>query len=312
VDEQVSKLEQDAAPHPSDPQQAYEQFGQADEQLARVDEQVSKLEQDAVPHPSDPQTRINTFQPFVPGDRPLLGGQAVRAFIGLILAACIGVAAVAWQSPSYRDAARQIIASWAPQLVPILSRIENPGLPAHPSPATIQAGTANTAPPEPAPVAQTAPEGVAAPAAAAALSPELTQLLRSTARDLATVGQEIEQLKTSQEQMVRANAELAEQLRAAQAQMARGNAELDEKLKAAQAQMARGNAELAEQLKAAQAQMARPIAKASEQNLRPKTSAPPARPIATPTRKLVPKPSSPQATAQPQAEPVSRPLTPLR
>jgi hypothetical protein len=312
VDELVSKLEQDAVPHPSDPQQAYEQFGQADEQLARVDEQVSKLEQDAVPHPSDPQTRINTFQPFVPGDRPLLGGQAVRAFIGLILAACIGVAAIAWQSPSYRDAARQIIASWAPQLVPILSLIENPGLPAHPSPATIQAGTANTAPPEPAPLAQTAPEGVAAPAAAAALSPELTQLLQSTARDLATVGQEIEQLKTSQEQMVRANAELAEQLRAAQAQMARGNAELAEKLKAAQAQMARGNAELAEQLKAAQAQMARPIAKASEQNLRPKTSAPPARPIATPTRKLVPKPSSPQATAQPQAEPVSRPLTPLR
>ena len=274
VDEEVAKLEQDAVPHPSDPQQAYEQFGRADEQLARVDEQVSKLEQDAVPHPSDPQTRINTFQPFVPGDRPLLGGQPVRAFIGLILAACIGVAAVAWQSPSYRDAARQIIASWAPQLVPILSLIENPGLPAHPSPATIQAGTANTAPLEPAPVAQTAP-GVAAPAAAA-LSPELTQLLQSTARDLATVGHEIEQLKTSQEQMVRANAELAEQLRAAQAQMAR------------------------------------PIAKASEQNLRPKTSAPPARPIATPTRKLVPKPSSPQATAQPQAEPVSRPLTPLR
>jgi hypothetical protein len=291
--------------------EAYEQFGRADEQLARVDEQVSKLEQDAVPHPSDPQTRINTFQPFVLGDRPLLGGQAVRAFIGLILAACIGVAAIAWQSPSYRDAARQIIASWAPQLVPILSLIENPGLPAHPSPATIQAGTANTAPPEPAPLAQTAPEGVAAPAAAA-LSPELTQLLQSTARDLATVGQEIEQLKTSQEQMVRANAELAEQLRAAQAQMARGNAELAEKLKAAQAQMARGNAELAEQLKAAQAQMARPIAKASEQNLRPKTSAPPARPIATPTRKLVPMPSSPQATARPQAEPVSRPLTPLR
>src|SRR5260370_1067935 len=176
VDEQVSKLEQDAAPHPSDPQQAYEQFGRADEQLARVDEQVSKLEQDAVPHPSDPQTRINTFQPFVLGDRPLLGGQAVRAFIGLILAACIGVAAIAWQSPSYRDAARQIISSWAPQLVPILSLIENPGLPAHPSPATIQAGTANTAPPERAPLAQTAPEGVAAPAAAAPLSPEPTHL----------------------------------------------------------------------------------------------------------------------------------------
>ena len=34
--------------------QAYEQFGRADEQLARV-EQASKLEQDATPHPSDPQ-----------------------------------------------------------------------------------------------------------------------------------------------------------------------------------------------------------------------------------------------------------------
>ncbi len=322
VNEQVSKLEQGAAPHPSDPQQAYE------EQLARVDEQVSKLEQDGAPHPSNPQhafkqehdaarhpsdhpqTDMNRSRPAVPRN-PSLGGQAVRAFIVLILAACIGAAAIAWQSPSYRDAARQIIASWAPQLVPILSLIENPGLPAHPSPPTIQAGMANTAPPEPAPLAETAPEGVAAPTAAA-LSPELTQLLQSTARDLATVGQEIEQLKTSQEQMVRANAELAEQLRTAQAQMARGNAELAAQLKAAQAQMARSNAELAEQLKAAQAQMARPIAKASEQNLRPKTSAPPARPIATPTRKLVPKPSSPQATAQPQGQLVSRPPTPLR
>ena len=96
------------------------------------------------------------------------------------------------------------------------------------------------------------------------------------ARDLANVEQRIEQLKTSQEQMVR------------------------------------DNAELGEQLKASQEQMARLIAKASEQNLRPKASAPPPRPIATPTRKPVPKLSSPQATAKPQAEPVSRPLTPLR
>jgi hypothetical protein len=56
--------------------QAYEQFGRADEQLARVDEQVSKLEQAAAPHPSDPQTRINTFHPAVPGNRPSLGGGA--------------------------------------------------------------------------------------------------------------------------------------------------------------------------------------------------------------------------------------------
>ena len=193
----------------------------------------------------------------------------------VLLAVCIGAAVIAWQSPFYGDAARQIIARWAPQLVPTSSlTLESPGLPAQPSPPTVQAAAAKTAPPQPAPLAQTAPEDVAP--TAAALSPESAQQLQSMARDLATVGQEIEQLKTSQEQMVRENSKLAEQL------------------------------------KASQEKKARPIAKASEQNLRPKTSAPPARPIATPTRKPVPKLSSPQATAQPQAEPVSRPLTPLR
>jgi septal ring factor EnvC (AmiA/AmiB activator) len=103
------------------------------------------------------------------------------------------------------------------------------------------------------------------------------------ARDLANVEQGIEQLKTSQEQMVRDNANLAEQL------------------KAAQAQMARDNENAAAQLKASQEQIARLIAKASEQNLRPKTSALPPRPIAAPARKPVPKLSSPQARARPLA-----------
>jgi hypothetical protein len=153
------------------------------------------------------------------------------------LAACIGVAAIAWQS-SYGDAA--IIARWAPQRVVTSSPpLENPGL------------------------AQTAPEDVAL---TAALSPELTQLLQSMARDLATLGQGIEQLKASQEQM------------------------------------ARDNANAAEQLKASQEQMARVIAKASEQSLRPKISAPPPRPTAATTRKPVPTLPSPQAIAQPQAE----------
>src|SRR6267378_4511621 len=144
-----------------------------------------------------------------------LTGPAVRGFTGLLLAACIGAAAIAWQSP-YGDAA--IIATWAPQRVATSSPpLENPGL------------------------AQTAPEDVAP--TAAALSPELTQLLQSMARDIATLGQGIELLKASQEQM------------------------------------ARDNANAAEQLKASQEQMARVIAKASEQSLRPKISAPPPRPI---------------------------------
>jgi hypothetical protein len=166
------------------------------------------------------------------------------------LAACIGVAAIAWQSP-YGDAARQIIARWAPQrVVNSTPPLENPELPAQPSPLTVQAAAAKAAPPQPAPLAQTTPEDVAP--TAAALSPELAQLLRSMARDLATLGQGIEQLKASQEQM------------------------------------AHDNANAAAQLKASQEQMARVLSKASEQNLRPKISAPPPRPAAAPTRKPVP------------------------
>jgi hypothetical protein len=230
---------------------ADEEIAHVYEQITRAEEQLFKLEHDAA-------------RPAVPGKRPSLGGQAVRGFTGLMLTACICVAAIVWQS-SYGDAAKQIIARWTPQLVPTSSLpLENPGLSAQPSPPTVQAAAAKTAPPQPAPLVQTAPEDVAP--TAAALSPELTQLLQSMARDLATVGQGIEQLKASQEQM------------------------------------ARDNANAAEQIKASQEQMARVIAKASEQNLRPKISALPPRPTATPTRKPVPALPSPQAAARPQAE----------
>src|SRR5882672_4279058 len=230
---------------------AHEQITRVGEEIARAEEQLSKLEHDAA-------------RPAVPGKRPLFDRPAVRGFTGLLLAACIGVAAIAWQSP-YGDAAKQIIARSAPQLVLTSSLpLENVGLPAQPSPPTVQAAAAQTAPPQPAPLAQTAPEDVAP--TAAALSPELTQLLQSMARDLATLGQGIELLKAGQEQM------------------------------------ARDNANAAEQLRASQEQMARVIAKASEQSLRPKISAPPPRPTAAPTRKPVPTLPSPQAIAQPQAE----------
>src|SRR6266404_4046430 len=173
---------------------AYERITRAAEEAVRAEEQLSKLERDAARHPSDhPQTRMHTFRPTVPGDRPSLGGRAVRGFIGLMLAACIAVAAIAWQSP-YGDAVRQIIARWVPQLVLTSSLpLEKPGLPAQPSPPTVQVAAENTAPTLQAPLAQTAPEDVVP--TAAALSPELTQLLQSMAHDLATLRQGIEQLK---------------------------------------------------------------------------------------------------------------------
>jgi hypothetical protein len=226
---------------------AYDQIARADEQLARLNEQLSKLE--AAHHPS-----------AVVGHRPPRGGPTRRGFIGLLLAVCIFVGAFVSQS-SYGDAARLIVARWAPQ--PILTSslpTEKPGLPAQPIPSTVQVAAATPVLPQPTPSAQTAPQEVAPTAA-----PELAQLLQTMARDLANVEQGIEQLKANQEQT------------------------------------ARENAMATEQLKASQEQMTRLIAKASEQNLRPRTSAPPLRPIANPTRKPVPTHQSPQASARPQA-----------
>jgi hypothetical protein len=243
-------------PKPTNPIARYfEQIAPEDEQIART------LADDAARHPP----AANNIQ--VPGDRPSFGRSAVRGFVGLLLAACICVAAVAWQS--YGDAAKPIIARWAPRFVLSSSRPpENPVPSAQQSPPVVQTSAATAAPPQPAPLAQTAAKGVAPTAA-----PESAQLLQSMARDLATAGHEIEQLKASIEQ-----------------------------LKINQEQMTRDNARVAEQFKASQEQMARDIANASEQSLRPKMSAPPPRP-ATPTRKPVPIRPSPQARAQPQDTP---------
>jgi hypothetical protein len=261
---------------------AYQQIARADEELARVDEQLSHLERDAA--------RRRSHQPS-------RGGRALRGFTGLLLAAGIGLAAIAWQSPS-GDAAKQIIARWAPQLVLTSSLpLEKPGVPAQWSPSNVQAAAAKAASPQPATLAQTGPEDVAP--TAAALSPELAQLLQKMERDLATVGQGIEQLKTNQEQMARDNAKAAEQLKASQEQMARVIAKISE---------AKTSETKTSETKASEAKASE--AKASEQNLRPRISAPPPRPTVTPTRKPVHTLPSPQARSQPQAG--SRPQATMR
>jgi len=234
----------------------HEEIGRPDEQLSRLEEQLSKLGQNAARPRSGP-VAMNRFRPAVSGDRPLLGGWALRGVTGFLLAACVGVAVITWWQSDYRNAAK-------------------------------------AAPSQPAPLAQTAPP--------AALSPELTQLHQSLARDFAAVGQAIEQLKASQEQMARDNANVAAQLKASQEQTVRLIAQVSEQFKASQEQTARDNANVAEQLKASQEQLARVIAQVSEQKPRPRISALPPRPTAAPTGKLVPTLSSPQAAAQPKAE----------
>jgi hypothetical protein len=255
-----------------------EQIARTDEQIARAEERLSRLEHDAPRHPSDhPRNGMNRLHPAVLGNRPSLAGRALRGFTVLMLTACICAAAIVWQS-SHGHAARQIIARWAPQLVSTSSLpIENAGLPAQPGPATPPAVAAQTAPSQAAPLAQTASQDVA-PTIAPAVS-ELTQLVQAMARDLANVGQRIDQLKASQEQMASDNAKAVEQLKASQEQMTRLVAK-DSVAKASEAKPS--------------------VAKASEQNLRPKTPAPPPRPIAASTRKPVPTLSSQQARGRAQ------------
>ena len=221
---------------------------------------------------------MNSFQSWSTTPRPILrlswatGHRAagrLRGVIGLLLAVFIVVGAFVSQS-SYGDEAKLMVAQWAPQLISTSSLpIEKPGFPAQPSPSTVQVAAATPGLPQPTASAQTAPQEVAP--TAAPISPELAQLLQTMARDLANVQQGIEQLKTSQEEL------------------------------------ARENARIAEQLKASQEQMARAIANASEQNLRPRTSAAPPPPIATPARRPVSALPPTQARAQARAPVQLRP-----
>src|ERR1700704_3020466 len=90
------------------------------------------LAPDAMRYPSDPQSHIgsdfsagiavppvDTFRAAavnnvqVPGERGSIGKSALRAFTALLLAACLGLAAIAWQSSG--NVAKQIIAKWAPK-----------------------------------------------------------------------------------------------------------------------------------------------------------------------------------------------------
>jgi hypothetical protein len=194
----------------------YQKIRSVDEQIARASEELSRLERQA------PRKR--------PG-----GTAALRGIIGLLLAACIGAAALIWQS-SYGDVVRFRLAGWVPIHVGMSSPSEaDSTAPAQPSlaaaePAKAEPGKAEPGKAEPIPV-QAAPAAQAAsePAApvVAALPPEVTELLHKMAGDLATVQLGIEQLKASQDQ-----------LRSNQVQMSVDNAKFADELRARQEQMA--------------------------------------------------------------------------
>jgi hypothetical protein len=199
----------------------------------------------------------------------------LRGFIALLLAASVFAAAFISQSP-YGEAAKQIIAEWAPQLVSTASLwLEKPEAPAQPGRPAAQMAAAQPAPTQETLSAQGVPQNIAS--TAAPMSPELEQRLQTLAHDLANVAQGIEQLKTSQEQMVGHNAAVAEVLKAALSQMARDSAAVGT-LKAALSQMTRDNAAVVEQLKVTQEQTVRLIA--TRARPKPVTTLPQAQPRA--------------------------------
>ncbi len=188
---------------------AYEQIARADEQLARLNEQVFKLDRDAPRRSSDPKRAVKGLL-----HRPSRGRPALRGFIGLLLTACICIAAFA--SQSYGETARLMISRWVPQLASSLPSA-TPKLAAQQNPPTVQVAAADAALSQLSPPAQTVPQD----AAAAPIPPEVTQSLQAMARDLANVQQEIERLKASQDELARENARTAQQLQASQEQIAR-------------------------------------------------------------------------------------------
>jgi hypothetical protein len=201
-----------------------------DVRVAPAEEELSNLLRQAARHHSPQQTHTGsdlpagppvppvdtTFRPAAEnvqllGHRRSIARRALRALGALLLAMCIGVAGIAWQS----DAAKKMIAKLATQLVVIASLSpERSGPPAQPAAPAVAAADASAAAPQPTAPAQSAPQAVAP--AAAALSADSAQL-QSMARDLASAGQEIEQLKAS-----------IEQLKASQQQMSRDIAKASE------------------------------------------------------------------------------------
>src|SRR6185369_16310273 len=99
------------------------------------------------------------------------GRRALRAVAAFVLTACIGGAALAWNS--HGDAVQQLIAEWAPLFAKASPASEKAARPAQPTLAAAQVDATNAPAPQPAPQAATATEAVAPRAATPPGQPSL-------------------------------------------------------------------------------------------------------------------------------------------
>jgi hypothetical protein len=148
---------------------------------------------------------------------PAPRSRARSGFVRFVLVVCLGIAATVGVQ-AYGETARDVLASWAPQLVtaaPTLAQAQNAS--DQPAPAPVQAAAeapaqaaqpaaaeTTTAPPPAAPVQAAAP-------AQAAASPEIMHLIEGMSREIASLRESIEQLKTNQRQMSRELAKATEE-----------------------------------------------------------------------------------------------------
>jgi hypothetical protein len=227
------------------------------------------------------------------------GTWARRLFIGILLSVCGAVAAAPWQH--YGDAAKAMIASWAPQLVATSSPPANPAPPEQPVTPDAQAAAPTAAPAQPAPQQPAAQQPVAPAQSTEAVAPASPSPPPEQAQSLASMAQQIEQLKAS-----------VEQLKAGQEQMSRDIARASE-VKASEPNLrsripAPKMAALPPRPAAAPVRKPRPAFSAAPYAAAPPPLLPPqAAPAVTP--QVAP---SPQATVETDGNPVVRPPLPLR
>ncbi len=182
--------------------------------VAPADDEIESLLKEKVRAPSQPPLRAApdvsisatvppvdiTFRATAGNDMPVDGGRSIagrllRGVAALLLAACIGGAAMAWRY--HGDAAQRLIADWAP-LFAGKSSSEKAGVAA---PPVLAAAEVDVADPAPAQSTQQAAAAAEANASARVVSPDEPQSLQTMARDLANASQQIEQLKASVEQL---------------------------------------------------------------------------------------------------------------
>jgi hypothetical protein len=199
--------------------------------VAPSDEEISDLLRAAARQHVDQQGGAGQGSPVPPVDttfratdvnndllkRRSMGRRVMRGLAALVLAACIGGAAMAWQASGY--ALKKVAWKWLPKAALTTSLpLEKLGLVSPSSspsaePAATEDGPSQTAAAQPAPAS-----AEAQPAVNSAQPPDPAP---SMARDLAGVGQEIEALKASIAELKANQQQMARELAKANEQNAR-------------------------------------------------------------------------------------------